>query len=304
MITLPPFLKPGDTIAITCPAGYMAAEKASKCIEILRNWKYNVVVGSTLGSSSLNYFSGSDEERLSELQAMLDDKRISAILFGRGGYGTGRIIDKIDFKTFRKHPKWLIGFSDITLLHNHLLSKYKIASIHGPMAALFNDDNATDSTGSLRTLIAGKKSSYTIDPNANNVFGKATGTLVGGNLALLCNIIGTASDFKTEGRILFIEDIGEYIYSLDRMFSQLHRSGKLKDLAALILGGFTDMKDTERPFGRNVEEVLQEWAAIAKCPVVFNFPVSHSSRNFALIQGGKYRLNISAAGTTLKLLKH
>ncbi len=303
MITFPPFLKPGDTIAVTCPAGYMAAEKAVTCIETLRSWGYKVIVGATLGSGSMNYFSGSDEERLNELQAMLDDKNINAILFGRGGYGTGRIIDKINFKKFCKYPKWLIGFSDITILHNHLLSKYKIASIHGSMAALFNDSAAVNSINSLKTLISGENNSYTIAPNTNNIFGNATGTMVGGNLALLCNIIGTASDFKTKGKILFIEDIGEYVYSVDRMFSQLHRAGKLKNLQALIMGGFTDMKDTERPFGKSIGEVLQEWAEVANCPVAFDFPVSHGSKNLSLITGGKYRLKISAENTTLKLLK-
>lgn len=302
MITFPPFLKPGDTIAIMCPAGYMPAEKAAKCIETLRSWNYNVVVGSTLGGSSTNYFSGSDEDRLVELQAMLDDREINAILFGRGGYGTGRIIDELNFKKFRKNPKWLIGFSDITILHNHLLSKYKTASVHGPMAALFNDIDAADSIDSLKKLLAGKKQFYSLRPHPLNIFGKATGTLVGGNLALLCNMIGTASDFKTDGKILFIEDIGEYIYNVDRMFSQLYRSGKLENLAALILGGFTDMKDTDRPFGKTVDEVLYEWALKAGCPVVFDFPVSHGSRNFALIQGGKYRLRISAEETSLKLI--
>ncbi len=302
MITLPPFLKPGDTIGITCPAGFMPAEKAARCIETLRAWKYNVAVGLTLGSGSQNYFSGTDEERLNELQVMLDDKNISAILFGRGGYGTGRIIDQLNFKKFRKNPKWLIGFSDITVLHNHLLSKYKVASIHGPMAALFNDEEASVSIESLRTLLSGKKQQFTLPSNSKNITGKATGMLVGGNLALLCNIIGTPSDFKTDNRILFIEDIGEYIYSVDRMFSQLHRSGKFKNLAGLILGGFSDMKDTERPFGKTVDEVLYEWALKAGCPVAFDFPVSHGANNLALITGGKYQLKISGEKTVLKMV--
>ena len=302
MIKLPPFLEPGNTIGITCPAGYMALEKATECIRTLKEWGYQVEVGATLGSSSTNYFSGTDEERLADLQGMLDNKDIHAILFGRGGYGMGRIIDKLDFKKFRKRPKWLVGFSDITVMHNHLLSKYKIASIHGPMAALFNETQAFHSIDSLRLALKGKKQVVSIESHPFNKTGKASGTLVGGNLALLCNIIGTNSDCKTSGRILFIEDIGEYIYNLDRMFSQLYRSGKLQNLAGLLLGGFTDMKDTERPYGKSVEDVLREWADKISCPVAFNFPVSHGNNNLALICGAEYQLKISRDRTVLKHL--
>ena len=156
MIIIPPYLIKGDAIAITCPAGYMAAEKAAMCIHTLQTWGYEVMVGKTLGSNSENYFSGTDEERTDELQAMLDDRSISAILFGRGGYGMGRIIDRLNFKKFRKHPKWLIGFSDITVLHMHLYNKYNIASMHAPMAAAFNDGE-NEFTHSLRFAIEGKK---------------------------------------------------------------------------------------------------------------------------------------------------
>ena len=302
MIKFPPYLKPGDTIGITCPAGYMPLDKAAACIKQLKEWDYQVRVGTTLGSASTNFFSGTDDERLADLQEMLDDKDVHAILFGRGGYGVGRIIDRIDFKKFKKHPKWLIGFSDITVMHTHLLSKYQIASIHGPMAALFNDADAYNSIESLKLLLKGKKLNHTLPSNPLNKPGKGSGTLVGGNLALLCNVIGTPSDIKTTGRILFIEDIGEYIYSLDRMFSQLHRSGKLKGIAGLILGGFTEMKDTERPFGKTAIQVLQEWAEKVNCPVVFDFPVSHGSANVALICGGEYQLKVTGEKTTLKLL--
>ena len=289
---LPPYLKKGDTIAITCPAGYMAVEKAAACISTLQSWGYEVMVGKTLGSNSTNYFSGTDEERLDELQAMLDDRSINAILFGRGGYGMGRIIDKLNFKKFSKHPKWLIGFSDITVLHMHLLHKYNIASMHAPMAGAFNDGE-NEFIVSLRNAISGKKNIYKAAPHPFNKKGEATGTLVGGNLALLANVIGTASDFETKKKIFFIEDIGEYIYNLDRMLYQLKRSGKFNKAAGLIFGGFTDMKDTERPFGKTVDEVLQEIIADYDFPVCFNFPVSHGKENVALKIGATYNLKVT-----------
>ena len=299
MIIIPPYLKPGDTIAITCPAGYMAAEKAATCISTLQAWGYEVMVGKTLGSSSENYFSGTDEERRNELQAMLDDRSIKAILSGRGGYGMGRIIDSLDFKKFRKHPKWLIGFSDITVLHMHVFNRYHIASMHAPMAAAFNDGE-NEYTASLCNALAGKKAIYKAQPQPFNKNGEASGILIGGNLALLVNIIATASDFDTKNKILFIEDTGEYIYNLDRMLYQLKRSGKFNKPAALILGGFTDMKDTERPFGKTVDEVLKEITEKYDFPVCFNFPVSHAKENVALKIGVAYHLKVSGKYAVLK----
>jgi muramoyltetrapeptide carboxypeptidase len=279
----------------------MAAEKAATCISTLQSWGYEVMVGKTLGSDSKNYFSGTDEERLDELQAMLDDKSINAILFGRGGYGMGRIIDKIDFKKFRKHPKWLIGFSDITVLHTHLFSKYNIASMHAPMAAAFNEGE-NEFILSLRKALTGKKANYKTNPHPFNKNGKATGTLIGGNLSLLANMIGTPSDFDTKNKILFIEDIGEYIYNIDRMLYHLKRSGKFKKPAALIFGGFTDMKDTERPFGKTMDEVLKEIVEEFDFPVCFHFPVSHGKENLALKIGVEYELKISNKIVSLKEL--
>lgn len=301
MTIIPPYLKKGNTIAITCPAGYMAAEKAAACIITLQQWGYEVMVGKTLGSNSTNYFSGTDEERTDELQAMLDDRSIHAILFGRGGYGVGRIIDKLDFKKFKKHPKWLIGFSDITVLHTHLFNRYNIASMHAPMTAAFNDEPATNEyIHSLHNALEGKKASYKVEPHAYNNKGEATALLMGGNLSLLSNMIGTASDFDTRNKILFIEDIGEYLYNLDRMLYHLKRSGKFKKLAGLIIGGFTDMKDTERPFGKTATDIIHEITSELNCPVCFNFPVSHAKENVALKIGVTYTLKVGTANVVLK----
>lgn len=295
----PPYLKKGDCIAITCPAGYMAVQKAQTCIHTLQSWGFNVMVGKTLGSNTQNYFSGTDEERLIELQAMLDEPSIKAILFGRGGYGMGRIIDKLNFKKFLKNPKWLIGFSDITILHTHIFNNYAIATLHAPMAGAFNEQD-TEFVLSLKNALLNKKAKYNSAPYSLNKIGKATGKLVGGNLALLAHVVGTKSDFTTKNCILFIEDTGEYLYSIDRMMHQLKRSAKLKNLAGLILGGFTDMKDTERPFGKTIEELLLDVVQEYNYPVCFHFPVSHALHNYALKIGATYQLNVSKEKVALK----
>ncbi len=287
----PPFLQPGDCIGLTCPAGFLDPNKSVACIHTLQNWGYEVMVGKTVHSTSNNYFSGTDEERRDELQAMLDDKSIHAILFGRGGYGMSRIIDGLSFKKFRQHPKWLIGFSDITVMHNHLLSNYGIASIHASMAAEF--EKGTDNNPNIITLkdaLESVPASYQIPAHKMNNPGKAAGQLVGGNLALLAHIIGTKSDFDTRKKILFIEDVGEYLYNTDRMLTQLQRAGKLLKPAAIIVGDFSDTKDSTRPFGKQVYEIIHQYTSALNCPVVFGFPVGHNGRNLALKHGATYHL--------------
>ena len=299
MTIIPPYLKKGDTIGITCPSGYMNANKVDSCINKLQQWGFDVMVGKTVGGNSKNYFSASDEDKIDELQAMLDDNNIQAILFGRGGYGMSRIIDKINFKKFKKNPKWLIGFSDITVLHCHLFSKFHVASIHGPMAGAFNTNNAT-TIDALHKTITGKKINYSCESHYLNRLGETTGDLIGGNLALISNVIGTQSDINTKNKILFIEDIGELLYSADRMLQQLKRSNKLSNLAGLIVGGFTDMKDTERPFGKTIEEIVKEIVNEFEYPVCFGFPISHEDVNLSVKIGVPYQLKITNKKTTLK----
>ena len=297
----PAALKKKDIIGITCPAGYMPAENAADCISMLQGWGYQVMVGKTLGSKSKTYFSGTDEERLSELQAMLDDENIKAILFGRGGYGVSRIIDRLDFTAFKKKPKWLIGFSDITVLHCHAFSKLKVMTAHAQMAAAFKGKGAkTESVLSIQKLLQGKKNNYKLPTKAANKKGKASGKMIGGNLSLLTNVIGTPSDFKTDGNIFFIEDLGEYLYATDRLLQQLKRAGKFKNCAAVIFGGFTDMKDTDRPFGKKISGVLAEIVADADYPVVFDFPLSHTDKNVAVKIGAEYKLSVGNKYVELK----
>jgi len=301
MIRIPPFLEPGDTIGLVCPAGFMPVEKVSECIRVLNSeWGFTTKVGNTVGKQ-FNYFSGTDEERLADFQSMLDDDAVRAILCARGGYGVGRIIDRIDFRKFRKKPKWIIGFSDITVLHAHIYSNYYISTLHAPMAGAFNSgDNVNEYVLSLKYALAGKKLKYKCDPHEFNRKGEGIGELVGGNLALLAHLVGTESDIKTKGRILFIEDVGEYIYNIDRMMHQLKRSGKLSRLAGLIIGGFTETKDTERPFGQTVYECIRELVKEYDYPVCYGFPVSHTDENYALKIGVGYKLKVTRSKVTLE----
>ncbi|RYY49750.1 MAG: LD-carboxypeptidase [Chitinophagaceae bacterium] len=300
---IPPYLKKNDLIAITCPAGYMATEKAQTCIDTLKAWGYQVRIGETLGSDSANYFSGTDEERAAELQALLNDSSVKAILFGRGGYGSSRIIDQLSFKKFKKHPKWLIGFSDITIFHTHLYNKYKIASLHAPMAAAFNDGEAgNEYILSLQDAIKGKRAKYNCAAHPNNKAGSATGKLIGGNLALLVHSIGTPSEPNTKNCILFLEDIGEYLYSVDRMLLHLKRAGKLDKVVGIVFGGFTDMKDTDRPFGKSIDDILAEAVKDLDIPVCYHFPASHDKENYALKIGVEYNLIVGNDKVTLKEL--
>ena len=301
MIKIPPYLQKDDTIGLVCPAGYMALEKMQTCINTLQDWGYNVKMGKTIKSNSTTYFSGTDEERLNDFQQMLDDDEVKAVFCARGGYGMSRIIDEIDFKEFKDHPKWVIGFSDITVLHSHLYSNHYISSVHAPMAAAFNEDGFKNQyVLSLKNVLEGKKIKYQCPVHEFNKKGDGIGELVGGNLALLAHLIGTDSDIKTKGRILFIEDIGEYLYNIDRMLLQLKRSGKLSKLAGLIVGGFTDIKDTERQFGKTVYEIIRDIVKEYDYPVCFGFPVSHSTENYALKIGIGYKLKVGKSKVSLE----
>ena len=300
MTIFPPYLKKGDTIAITCPSGFMPYSNATKCIKTLQEWGFQVLIGNTLKSKSTNYFSAPDEEKIEELQAMLDAKNIQAILFGRGGYGMSRIIDQLNFSKFKKNPKWLIGFSDLTVMHSHVFSNFNIATIHGPMSGAFHPSKKQGAhIEALHKMITGKKNRYDCNHFNLNRVGKAEGTIIGGNLSLLANGIGTKSDISTKNKILFIEDLGEYLYTIDRMLQQLKRSGKLQHLSGLVIGGFTDLKDTERPFGKKIEEIIFEIVKEYDYPVCFHFPVSHGAENYPIKIGAVYSLAVTKKKSTL-----
>ena len=300
MIKIPPYLKKGDTIGIVCPSGTLSAKKAATCISTLEAWGYKVKVGKTLGTQH-HYFSATDEARAADMQAMLDDNSVQAVLCGRGGYGMSRIIDLLNFKKFTKHPKWVIGFSDITLLHNHCTEVLKTASLHAPMAGAFNNGGANNEwVLSLKQALQGKKANYKAATHALNRIGKAKGKLVGGNLTLVAHAVGSVSSLKTKNTILFLEDIGEYKYNIDRMMLQLKRSGMLKNLAGLIVGGFTQTKDSDPAFGATAYEIIEAAVAGYHYPVCYDFPVSHDKENYALKHGMQYELEVTPKKVSLK----
>lgn len=302
MTSLPPYLQPGDLIGIVCPAGYMHPTKIDNCVQKLKEWGYEVLIGKTLvADTPLNYFSGSDAERLADLQGMLDNPAVKAILCGRGGYGTSRIIDGLDFGVFKKFPKWIIGYSDITVLLCHLHRNFSIASLHSPMAGAFNQyDTSEEYLLSLRNALEGKKIKYSCSPNYRNRRGQCVGELVGGNLSLVTHLIGSTSEIKTKNRILFLEEIDEYLYKIDRMMLQLKRAGKLDKLAGLIVGSFNDLKDTTLPFGKDVREIIYDQVKEFDYPVCFDFPVGHQPENYALKIGVGYQLKVSKNKVSLE----
>ncbi len=298
---LPKWLKSGDTIGITCPSGYVSEERVAYAVTMLERWEFKVKKGKTVGNEYF-YFSGTDKERRDDLQAMLDDPDVAAILMGRGGYGMSRIIDSLDFTEFLKHPKWVCGFSDITVLHSHILAQYGYASLHSPMCGAFRRDSEHEAyLLSFYNALTGNTLKQHIPPSSFNRAGTATGTLTGGNLAILAHLTGSVSEVDTSGKVLFIEEIGEHLYGADRMLMNLKRAGKLDNLAALIVGSFTEMEDTKRPFGQSIEEIIADKVKEYNYPVCFNIPVGHQEVNYTLLLGTTYTIDVSEAGATLSL---
>jgi muramoyltetrapeptide carboxypeptidase len=303
---IPAYLKKGDMVGITCPAGYITLEDVQPAVSKLKEWGFAVKIGDTVGKKDFT-FGGTDEERLKDFQQMLDDKNIKAILCARGGYGAVRIIDKIDFTKFVLKPKWIIGFSDVTVLHCHLNKNFGIASIHSKMCNSFPADwnmaepVQKETIDSIRKCLLGDKMQYEIVANKKNRTGIAEAVLVGGNLKTIETLAGSKSDINTAGKILFVEDTGEYLYSIDRMFWNLKRSGKLSKLRGLIIGGFKTKKDDEGDeFGKTLEEIVLEKIKGYSYPVCFDFPVGHQKNNFALKSGVRHRLKVDVTGCTVK----
>jgi len=300
-------LKPGDIIGITCPSGYITIEDVQPALDKMKEWGFQVRIGDTVRARDFT-FGGNDGQRTKDFQGMIDDGSIKAMMLGRGGYGAVRIIDAIDFKNFAKHPKWIIGFSDATIFHSHINKNFGIATIHSKMCNSFPSDwnNATpqqvDSIESIRKCLIGETMHYDAFPNTFNKAGIAEGILIGGNLSILENLAASKSDIDTEGKILFIEEVEEYLYNIDRMLWNLKRSGKFNKLKALIAGGFNNIKpdDPGEDFGKTVYEMILEKVKEYNYPVCFDFPVGHQKENYALKCGVKHRLNVSDNSVTLK----
>lgn len=296
MISQPEPLKKGDTVAITCPAKKLPRD-ITDAVNLLESWGLRVVLGETINASHYQ-FAGDDDLRSRDIQRFLDDPSIKAVFAARGGYGTIRIIDNLDFTAFAKNPKWLIGFSDITVLHSHIFSNYQIQTIHGQMPINI-PDGTRPSLETLRQVLFSEKFEYEYTAEHPNRSGAAEGILVGGNLTLLVMMAGSVSDMDYSGKILFLEDVGEYLYSIDRMMWNLKRSGKLAGLKGLIVGGFTELKDNDIPFGQTAEQIIEEIVKEYDFPVCYNFPAGHISDNHAIIFGKKVNLTVNNQSVVL-----
>ncbi|MCE7039999.1 LD-carboxypeptidase [Dyadobacter sp. CY312] len=301
-IIIPPFLKPGDKIGIVAPASVVKYEDLLPGITILRDdWGLEIVEGTTI-KSAFNQFSANDTDRLSDIQIMLDDPSIKAIIAARGGYGCSRIVDQIDFSGFINSPKWIVGFSDLTALHASIYH-LGIASLHAPMVKSMTQPGSEEAANSLRDILFGKLPQYSTSTHPLNKPGKGEGELVGGNLCIFAHLIGSRTDTDTAGKILFIEDVNEYLYNLDRMMIQLKRAGKLDNLAGLVVGQFSDMRDNSSPtFGKDAYQIIQEHTSDYTYPVCYDFPLGHVADNRALVVGVKANLDVGHDNVSLNFL--
>ncbi|MDQ3109156.1 MAG: LD-carboxypeptidase [Bacteroidota bacterium] len=300
-IQIPPYLKPGDKIGICATARKVSSAAMEEAAKIPESWGMKIEFSKNL-FGDLNQFSGTDAERAEDLQHFLDDPEIKAVFSARGGYGTMRIIDKIDFTAFKKNPKWIVGYSDITVLHSHIHTHCNTASLHATMPVNFERD--LFSTGSVRNALMGIPLEYQTENETavTNRPGKAEGQLIGGNLSLLYAMLHSDSDIDTNGKILFLEDLDEYLYHIDRMVLSLKRAGKFNGIKGLIVGGMNEMKDNEIPFGKNAEEIIAEHVERFDFPVCYGFPAGHDIKNYALPFGKTAVLNVGDETTELTFL--
>ena len=289
---IPPYLQKGDSVAIVAPARSVSIEEMMPAITLFEEWGLKVVLSENLFAVH-NQFAGTEAERAEDFQKMLDDEEIKAIFCARGGYGVVRIIDLLNFENFIHHPKWIVGYSDITVLHSHIHTRFGIETLHATMPINVYANPNYESTESMYDALFGKQLSYQVPTSSLSRVGEGNGELVGGNLSILYSLSATESDINTDGKILFIEDLDEYLYHVDRMMQNMKRSGKLNYLSGLIIGGMTEMKDNTIPYGATAEEIILEAVAEYDYPVCFGFPTGHFDDNRALIMGREVTMNVS-----------
>lgn len=293
---MPEYLKPGDTIGIVAPAHKISEEELSPAIDFLHQEGFEVILGDHLFASD-NQYAGTDNQRTSDFQKMLDHPHVKAILCARGGYGSVRLVDKIDFSRWARKPKWICGYSDITVFHSHLFTHYQIPTLHCTMPINMTPENIdTETTRSMINALKGASLSYHSPKHALNRTGEARGKLIGGNLSILYALLGSASDINTDGALLFIEDVDEYLYHIDRMMMNMKRTGKLKKLSGLIVGGMSKMNDNKIPYGKNAEEIIREHCEEYEFPICFHFPAGHTRENQALRLGANSFLKVDQQG--------
>ncbi|TGD58563.1 LD-carboxypeptidase [Flavobacterium humi] len=290
MIT-PPNLKKGDTVAIVSTARKNIDDNLKPAIDLLKSWGLEVKIGSTIGLD-LNQLAGTDQQRAQDFQEQMDNPNIKAIWCVRGGYGTVRMIDLLDFTKFKQNPKWIIGFSDVTVLHSHLNTMgYK--SIHGIMPISVGKASVQAKETLKISLFGNERLEYEIEPHAMNRFGKASGELVGGNLSILYSLLGSSSAIDCHDKILFIEDLDEYLYHIDRMMMNLKRNGCLESIKGIVLGSMTKMKDNDIPWGKDALQIVDDVTKKYNIPVIYNFPAGHIQDNRAMIFGSQVSIDVS-----------
>lgn len=299
MIKQPPYLKKGDKIALVCPAKKLP-KPINHAIAILESWGLEVIIGDSVYASH-HQFAGTDKLRTKDIQRFLDDPAIKAIISGRGGYGTIRIIDELDFTKFEQNPKWFVGFSDITVLLSHLIATQHTQCIHGQMPYTFDESTETALT-SLKNSLFGKQQQYAYQSAFKNRTGEANGILIGGNLTLLAMMQGSLSEMDYDGKILFLEDVGEHEYSIDRMMRMLKRAGKLKNLSGLIVGAFNEISEEKISFGQTADEVIWDVVKEYEYPVCFNFPTGHIDNNLSMVLGAEIELKVETNNVQFKYL--
>lgn len=294
---IPPFLKKGDQIGIVAPARKVSSEEMQFAFSKIREWGFDPVASTNLFGNN-DQFSGTDDQRAADLNSFLEDTSIRAIFAARGGYGCMRIVDRIKWEQMGQDPKWIVGYSDITVFHDHLFNQ-GFASIHGTMPINFHKNE--EATKSLYDLLTGRLPSFSSPADELNIIGRCSGRLIGGNLSLLYALQGSASFPALKGCILFIEDLDEYLYHIDRMMISLKRSRVLSGLAGIVVGGMTDMKDNAVPFGKTAEQIIHDAVKEYNIPLGFGFPAGHVERNLSFVMGAKADMDVSATGMSLSL---
>lgn len=292
-----PNLKFGDIIALVSTARKVSKEELNFAINILESWGLKTVFGKNLFEEE-HQFSGSVEQRRQDLQEAIDDENVKAILFVRGGYGSIQVVDYVDWSGFQRNSKCIIGFSDITVFHSHIHQNFGAPTLHAAMPITF-PKNTESSLENLRKILFGEKIPYQIETHSLNRIGKANAEIVGGNLSIIYSLLGSNSQVNTDGKILFIEDLDEYLYHIDRMMQALKRSGMLKNLTGLIIGGMNDMNDNTIPFGKTAEEIISEVVSEYDFPVAFGFPAGHIDDNNPIVFGEKVKFEVTKKNTTV-----
>ena len=290
------YLRQKDVVGIVSTARKISLKEIQPAIKLLESWNLKVKIGKTIGLED-NQFAGTDDERIKDFQMMLDDDNVRAIWCARGGYGTVRIIDALDFTKFRKNPKWMVGYSDVTVLHNHI-NNLGFETLHATMP-INVVKNTSDALNSLKDALFGKQVKYSIKSDNLNKFGEAKGELVGGNLSMLYSLLGSETAINTDGKILFIEDLDEYLYHVDRMMQNLKRNSYFNNLKGLIVGSLSDMNDNKIPFGKTAKQIIFDVCKDYNFPICFDFPAGHIDDNRALIFGRKVKLEVGKKLTKL-----